>query len=238
MEVSPVWAQSVPWDVTRPVLVGTITHNPPYVLENPSAGIDLDLVREAFAHVGVEVEFVHAPLSRVQVLLETGKVDAMTTFRTIDGLCTNSDIISFWHDGITVPVESTAQISSIQDLAGMRVGMFPGAVEVLNYLTPADLATFRSSMIVYDREQLIRVLLYRRLDAYIGDYWALEYAYQQLASDQPRPYRVAHKFPPTPRRLCIRDEALVARFNAGVAAIKEGDLADRIRARYLEGDEP
>ncbi|SDE33511.1 substrate-binding periplasmic protein [Kordiimonas lacus] len=237
---SGAWAQPAPepWMEGRPVLVGTITHNPPYVFENPSAGIDLDLVTEAFAHVGLEVEFVHAPLSRVQVLLATGKVDAMTTFRTIEDLCVNSIPFSYWHDGISVPVESEAPISSIEDLKGMRVGMFPGAVKVLKYLTPEDVMTFGSSMIVYDREQLVRVLLYRRLDAYIGDYWALEYAYQQLASDQPRPYKVAVRFAPTPRQLCVRDEALVKRFNEGVATMLAGDAPARVRARYLQDGEP
>ncbi len=235
---SLAWESDTPsWEEGRPVIVGTISHNPPYVLENPSAGIDLDLVKEAFAQTGLEVEFVHAPLSRVQILMEAGKVDAMTTFSTKESLCTNSDVFSYWHDGISVPVESTDAIGSVKDLKGMRVGMFPGAVEVLAYLTPDDVATFGSSVTVYNRNQLIRMMLYRRLDAYIGDYWSLEYAYQQLASDEPRPFKVAVEFEPTPRRLCVRDKALVERFNEGVAAISASDLAETVRSRYLGENE-
>jgi|GEM_PF-1559170 len=232
--VQPLWAEPDTWQQGQPVIVGTITHNPPYVLEDPSSGIDLDMVAEAFSRAGLKVEFVHAPLSRVQVLLSSGKVDAMTTFSTNEDLCINSEIFSYWHDGISVPIESTDQIASVQDLKGMRVGMFPGAVDVLKELTPEDIASFGSSVTVYNRGQLIRMMLYRRLDAYIGDYWALEYAYQQLAADQPRPFKVAVRFPPTPRRLCVRDPALVKRFNDGVKALAEGDAAERIRARYLK----
>ncbi|NVJ98408.1 MAG: transporter substrate-binding domain-containing protein [Alphaproteobacteria bacterium] len=225
------------WPADRPVRVGTITNNPPYVLENPSAGIDLDLVAEAFARVGLKVEFHHAPLSRVQVLLETGKVDAMTTFRTNDTLCTNSVVFSHWHDGITVPRDIELEVKTVQDLAGLRVGMFPGAVKVLDNLSDYDISSFAMAMTVYDRNQLIKVLLYRRLDAYIGDYWALDYAFRQLAPDTPKPYRLAVAFEPTPRRLCVRNAALVERFNQGVAAMLADGTPERVRGRYLSDTE-
>lgn len=221
------------WPPDKPVRVGTITHNPPYVIENPSKGIDLDLVTAAFDHVGLKVMFQHAPLSRVQILLETGKVDAMTTFRTTDGLCTNSDVFSHWYDGITVPLATERDVQGVDDLAGLRVGMFPGAVMVLPNLTAAHVESFGRSIVVYNREQLIKMLNYNRLDAYIGDYWALEYAYRQLASERPKPYRVAVAFEPTPRRLCIRDEGLTALFNRGVAAVLASDTPAAVKARYL-----
>lgn len=224
------------WPKDKPVVIGTITHNPPYVLQNPSGGIDLDLIEAAFGHVGLKVEFTHAPLSRVQILLETNKVDAMTTFRTIEGLCVNSDVFSYWHDGISVPKQLEKEVATVQDLAGLRVGMFPGAVMVLPNLTEQDVSSFGSSVTVFNRGQLIKMLHYGRLDAYIGDYWALEYAYRQLTPDQPKPYRVAVEFEPTPRRLCIKNSALVEPFNRGVKDILAEGLPEKVKARYLGED--
>ncbi|WP_020401255.1 substrate-binding periplasmic protein [Kordiimonas gwangyangensis] len=234
--VSAQESKSFPQPVTKPkaFVVGTILHNPPYVTEHPSSGIDLDIIRAAMARSGVEVRFVHAPIARVEKLLENGSVDAITTFSTVGGLCENSDVFSEWHDGIIVPRDSNAAIRSASDLAGLKVGLFPGAEQVLATTLDPHVSSFGGKVTIFSAPLVLRMLRYNRIDAYIGDYWSIEYAQKNDLEfkNQPRLFDVAVKFPPTPRSLCIRDKEHLAMFNEGFAAAKAAGLVSGILSQY------
>ena len=215
-------------------VVGTILHNPPYVTEHPSSGIDLDIIRAAMAQSGTKVRFVHAPIARVEKLLENGLVDAITTFATIDGLCENSDVFSEWHDGIIVPRDSRFDVRAVSDLAGLKVGMFPGAEQVLASTLDPYAASFGGKVTIFSAPLVLRMLRYQRIDAYIGDFWSIEYAQKNDLEfkNQPRLFDVAVKFDPTPRSLCIRDKQHLALFNEGLAAAKMTGSVSEILAQY------
>ena len=180
------------------------------------------------------MEFVHAPIARVEKLLEGGLVDAMTTFRTEPGLCENSDVFSYWHDGVVVPRGNTRGITSLEGLHGLKVGMFPGAERVLAAQLGPHIDQFGKSVMIFSAPLVLRMLSYERVDAYIGDYWSLDYAQQHDLEfkNQQRLFDVVTRFEPTPRRLCIHSPERLKQFNAGLLkAREEGRLAD-ILARY------
>lgn len=219
-------------------VVGTILHNPPYVMEHPSAGIDLDIIKAAMAYAGVEVDFLHAPIARVEKLLENGSVDAMTTFRTQEGLCRNSDVFSYWHDGVVVPRGSGKNIEAIAGLAGLKVGMFPGAERVLADQLGPYLDAMESKVTIFSSPLVLRMLRYNRIDAYIGDYWSLEYAQRNDLEfkEQPRLFEGAVKLSPTPRSLCIRDQQRLVDFNEGLGKARAEGVLDEIVASYRRDD--
>jgi len=228
-----------PEQTNRPdkFVVGTILHNPPYVTENPSAGIDLDSVRAIMAYAGVEVEFLHAPIARVEKLLESGAVDAMTTFKSQEGVCANSNVFGYWHDGVVVPRGSTQKIQSLADLESLKVGMFPGAERVLAPQLSPYLDRMGSKVTIFSAPLVLRMLRYNRIDAYIGDYWSLEYAQQNDLEfkEQPRLFDIALKLPPTPRSLCVRDPQRLAEFNRGLDAAQAAGVLEEILASYRPG---
>jgi ABC-type amino acid transport substrate-binding protein len=215
-------------------VVGTILHNPPYVTEHPSAGIDLDSVRAIMAYEGVEVEFLHAPIARVEKLLESGAVDAMTTFKSQEAVCFNSNVFGYWHDGVVVPRGSEKNIQNLPDHEGLKVGMFPGAERVLAAQLGPYLERMGSKVTIFSAPLVLRMLRYNRIDAYIGDYWSLEYAQQNDLEfkEQPRLFDVAVQLPPTPRSLCIRDARRLAEFNRGLAAAQAAGVLEEILAAY------
>ena len=218
----------------KPFVVGTILHNPPYVTEHPSGGIDLDIIRAAMTYSDVEVRFVHAPIARVEKLLELGLVEAMTTFRSRDDLCENSDVFSHWHDGVSVPAGNGRGVDTLDDLAGLKVGMFPGAERVLAHELVPHIDNFGGRVNIFSTPLVLRMLRYSRIDAYIGDYWGLEYAQRHDLEfkGQPRLFDVAIRFPPTPRTLCIRGADRLAAFNRGLARAKADGKVAEITARY------
>jgi len=204
---------------SAPIRVGTILHNPPYVTENPSSGIDLDTIRTVYGSIGREVAFVHAPLSRVELLLKSGQIDAMTTVGTQKSQCVDSDIFGYWHDGISVPRLSSIKVMSVADLKGLTVGLFPGAETVLTQQLSPHAEGFADRITIYSTDLAVKMLAYERIDAYIGDVWGLEYAYQELSAKgevdtgEQKPFFTAVYFEPTPRRLCFRDNSQMAQFN-------------------------
>lgn len=215
------------------VTIGTILHNPPYVTENPSAGIDLDIIRAAFGAAGRDVSFTHAPISRVEFLLAEGRIDAMTTFRTSETQCHNSGVFSAWHDGVSVRRDLADRVTSIADLHGLRVGMFPGAERVLDHIIGDHVRTFDRRVTIFRTPLVVRMLRYGRIDAYIGDYWALEHAARaEKGGDEAPAFVTVVAFPPTLRRLCFLDDGLRQIFDSGLLQIRAAGDTDRIIGRY------
>ncbi|TNE63302.1 MAG: transporter substrate-binding domain-containing protein [Alphaproteobacteria bacterium] len=214
--------------------IGVIQHTPPYVTENPSSGLDNEIVRAAFGVEGRAVVFYHAPLSRLASLLVDDKVDAITSFDPQADGCFLSDIFTYWHDGVIVRAELRDKVHSVADLKGLRVGTFPHAEKALGDLLVPYVAGFSAQMAVF-RADLVAPMLERgRLDAYIGDLWTVAYAYREAAGDPAKslPYAVAVEFPPTPRYLCFSDADLVPVFNRGLAEIRKRGIHDAIVGRY------
>lgn len=215
------------------VKVGTIIHNPPYVFENPSAGIDVDIIREAFAYSGISVEIVHAYLSRMAVLLDAGRIDAMTAYRTRADQCELSEPYGHWHNSIVVRSGLELKIRSFDDLAGLKVGLFPQAKNIFGQPLIRASASFASETIIFTTPSALRMLSYDRLDAYIGDSWGLDYLFRQSAeANEPPPYKVAFAFEDTPRHLCFAVDDLRSAFNQGLNALKSSGRMEEIIGRY------
>ena len=219
-------------DIT--VRVGTIIHNPPYVMENPSSGIDVDTIREAFLAAGVRVEFVHAHLARLGLLLDHQRIDAMTAYRTRPDQCTQSNAFGTWHNGIIVRRGLEKPITSFADLAGLQVGMFLQAKDLFGKALTAHEDSFEGETIVHTTPSALRMLAYGRVDAYIGDSWGLDYLVKdQLHRGEERPYKVAVAFEPTPRQLCFHSDELREAFNTGLKAIRAEGIPAQIISKYL-----
>ncbi len=63
--------------VAEPLRVGVSFAIPPYVITHEDRGIELDLLREAFAGSDHVPEFTYLPLERTFRMLEEGKLDAI-----------------------------------------------------------------------------------------------------------------------------------------------------------------
>lgn len=226
-----VWAGQ---STNTTVVVGTIIHNPPYVMENPSSGIDVETIREAFQATGVKVEFVHAPLARLGLLLDHQRIDAMTAYRTRPDQCTQSDVFGTWHNGIVVRRGLQKTVTSFADLAGLQVGMFLQAKDLFGSALTDHEASFEGETIVHTTPSALRMLAYGRIDAYIGDSWGLDYLIKdQILRGEERPYKVAVAFEPTPRQLCFHNDELRESFNRGLKIIHAEGISAQIISKYL-----
>ena len=69
-----------------PVRIGMPLENPPYIYENPSDGLDVQVIRGVFDWADIKVVFVHAPLVRLPLLLDNGLVDGFISFSHVSTL--------------------------------------------------------------------------------------------------------------------------------------------------------
>ncbi|MFB2855663.1 hypothetical protein ACE1BL_11775 [Aeromonas allosaccharophila] len=116
--------------LAQPLKVGVSFAIPPYVIEGDNRGIELDLLKEAFAGSGYEPSFEYLPLERTFRLFESGKLDAIINVRPgmVDTLFLTRPVITFHNRIFSL---RTTHISTLDDLHSKRVTAFQRARIIL-----------------------------------------------------------------------------------------------------------
>ena len=125
-----LWALPLVWAVACGAAAETLRiatgELPPYAsAARPDKGISLDIVRRAFAKVGIQVEYVFLPWTRAHVEALDGKWDATAAwgrnperdkgFLISDNVLTEQWLVLYRSD-------RSFAWSSLQDLKGLRIG--------------------------------------------------------------------------------------------------------------------
>ena len=116
--------------IAEPLRVGVSFAIPPYVITHEDRGIELDLLREAFAGSDHVPEFTYLPLERTFRMLEEGKLDAIINVRPgmLSRAHLSQAVITFHNRVFTL--DKTA-FKSVRDLQTLRVSAFPRARQIL-----------------------------------------------------------------------------------------------------------
>ncbi|MEH8203969.1 hypothetical protein Q7I36_21440 [Aeromonas veronii] len=116
--------------LATPLKVGVSFAIPPYVIESNQSGIELDLLKEAFAGSGYEPSFEFLPLERTFRLFESGKLDAIINVKPgmVDPHVLTQPVITFHNRIFTL---SSTHISTLDDLHSKRVTAFQRARIIL-----------------------------------------------------------------------------------------------------------
>ncbi|MFC3050715.1 substrate-binding periplasmic protein [Kordiimonas pumila] len=215
--------------------IAVLLEIPPYIIEENSTGLEPDIIRAVFAEENIAVNFIHVPLARMSAILHDRIVDGVASFITEKGLCDVSDPFVYWHDGVIVRNAVAADVASLDDLAGMRVGSFPNAVfvypDVINQvhnITPSYVTVHRAQLVV-------KMFEHGRIDAYIGNYISLNYIHdvEDGHSAEERPFTVVEKFDLYPRTMCFLRPVITDIFNRGLEKLKKKPIYDQILQKYI-----
>ncbi|WCL55480.1 substrate-binding periplasmic protein [Gimibacter soli] len=215
-----------------PLVIGTMQEVPPYVFEHPSRGIDIDIIRAAFARMGREVVIMHVPTLRLERLLSSGRAHAISVNSADVKGCIPSQPFSYWRDAVLVRKGLPKGVYSMIDLAGLNVATFPKAERALGNALKPFIRYFGSYNYLINTDAL-DLLQRGRLDAYIGDRLLVEYSLNERGWEGELPYELAFDLPPTPRLLCFSDKAMAARFDAALAEIQAAGADQQINNVYL-----
>jgi len=146
------------------------THFPPYKIKAPSkegqhSGIDLDIMRAAFAKVGYTPNFLFYPWKRTLKMATQGEVDGLCgcNYRPErEQIFVFSDTIGDQSQGVFINDMSLVQdVSSLNDLAGQNVAVVRGYSihKELSKYPDIDIAEANNDA------QLLRMLNAGRIDA-------------------------------------------------------------------------
>jgi len=204
--------------------VGITSGSPPYVFRvEEGRGLDLDILRAIIKRMGEKPDFMHVPFARRSLVLTSNKVDAVTFWTMPKGVtCHASKPYRFWRNAL-FSVHKKG-VPSTGD-AMKRTGIFMGSEHLRGYLKNLGI-DYDSLQRIYTVNAGVRMMLYGRLDSYIGDYPTVIYNFHKEDPKGEFEAHILHFFPPMPQRLCFRNKAKAAAFNAALdALLKENPTA-------------
>lgn len=221
-----------------PLKVGVSFAIPPYVIESHQSGIELDLLKEAFAGSGYEPSFEFLPLERTFRLFESGKLDAIINVRPgmVDPHVLTQPVITFHNRIFTL---RSTHISTLDDLHSKRVTAFQRARIILG----GAFATMANQNPHYEEvaKQQVQVhqLMRGRVDAVVLEERVFYYYLDQLiataqASEhyERNQVRQADLFPPTVYHFAFRAADARNLFDKRLEAMRQDGRYHQIFAAY------
>ncbi|PTS81446.1 polar amino acid ABC transporter [Aeromonas sp. HMWF036] len=222
----------------KPLKVGVSFAIPPYVIESNQRGIELDLLKEAFAGSGYEPSFEFLPLERTFRLFESGKLDAIINVRPgmVDPHVLTQPVITFHNRIFTL---RSTHINTLDDLHSKRVTAFQRARIILG----GAFATMANQNPHYEEvaKQQVQVhqLMRGRVDAVVLEERVFYYYLDQLiATSQAGEHyernqvRQADLFPPTVYHFAFRAADARNLFDKRLEAMRQDGRYHQIFAAY------
>lgn len=222
------------------VHIGFGQDKPPYVI-NEESGLEIDLVKAAFATQNTEVVIRLFPRKTLyqQVKKRLDGASSLTT-KENDGLFYSTPYLVFFNVLVT-KTESHIIANNVDDLAGLRISSWQGASHLLgpelqhlihqNHQIPT---TYHE---VNAQTQQISMLLTNRADALIIDRNIFRWYWLKLPDTDKFEYNIHQIFPRTSvYQAAFRTEELRDRFNAGLIAIRNNGTYDAIWQSYFDGE--
>lgn len=224
--------------LAKPLKVGVSFAIPPYVIKDTHRGIELDLLKEAFAGSGYEPSFEFLPLERTFRLFESGKLDAIINVRPgmVDPHFLTRPVITFHNRIFTL---GSTHISTLDDLHTKRVTAFQRARIILG----GAFATMANQNPHYEevakQQGQVHQLMRGRVDAVVLEERVFYYYLDQLiaAAQTGERYernqvRQADLFPPTVYHFAFRAADVRNLFDERLEAMRQDGRYRQIFAAY------
>ena len=224
--------------LAQPLKVGVSFAIPPYVIEGDNRGIELDLLKEAFAGSGYDPSFEYLPLERTFRLFESGKLDAIINVRRgmVDTLFLTRPVITFHNRIFTL---RTTHISTLDDLHSKRVTAFQRARIILG----GEFAAMANQNPHYEevakQQGQVHQLMRGRVDAVVLEERVFYYYLDQLIATaqagehyERNQVRQADLFPPTVYHFAFRTADARNLFDKRLEAMHQDGRYHQIFAAY------
>lgn len=218
---------------------------PPYVIQETDSGLEVDIIRQAFAEVGHRAVFVYLPNPRLSLALASGDVDGVATDRVHDltsevkrPLYCSVTTLKYRNFAIS-RLSNGHTITCVKDLEGKRVLAFHNACKHLGqeYAKAVQRAHYRE---LADQSLHAGMLYADRTDVLISDkrifaYWRRELAksFKSKEQDLAQPLVFHAIFDPMPRAVFFVEKELRDDFDKGFRTIQERGDIKTIAAQYL-----
>lgn len=229
---------------------GTITASPrapvsiairqdvaPYVSDEGTAGLELDIVKAVFNETNYRPVYTQLPRVRMIQTFSAGALDGVLTSNiTVDGEgCLTNWYIEHQNVGLTLASKGVP-FHSLQDVANHSVITFDGATRYLGAKFAAEAK--RSPRYVESSDQNVHVSLvyFGNFDVAIGDEWILRLAQVKQKEEDGTylPLTIHRILPTTLYGARFHDVAICDAFNNGLEIIRQNGTYDRIVRDHID----
>ena len=195
---------------------------PPYIVQEQVSGIELDIIKAAFATQNINVNFIHMPLGRILNGYTSMKAEGVTLapaeFQE-NNIVLSTPYISYQNVVVSLK-ESELLVEELAALQGKRVAAFQLASSLLGDEYRESIAACKHYVEVADQEKQIRLLFEQKVDALVIDknifyyYW-----HNQTDGIFNKDVQLSHIFPERRYRAGFRNQQLADVFNSGLSQI-------------------
>ena len=237
-EPAPAAAASAAAPAARVYVVGTDAAYAPFEWQNEKGeivGFSIDLVTAIAQKAGIQVKFVNTPWEGIFNALNQGDRDLLVSSITITPERKQTmDFSAPYFDAYQlIAVKADSKVARFDDLKALKVGVQTGttgdeAISKLQGKTSANIKRFESTPLA------LKELEAGGVDAVVADNGVVV---NYVANNAGSKFKTVADpaFAPEQYGIPVKkgNAELLARINAGLAAIKADGSYDRIQAKYL-----
>jgi polar amino acid transport system substrate-binding protein len=144
---------------------------PPFIIEESDNGMQLDIIRAAFAKVDHTVNFIYIPINRHFGIYDKWNIDGVITlpeFELRSDMFLSIPYIDYQNIVVTL-ADSHLNVDSFSDLTNIKVAAFQNASKYLQVEFTTAVASSNSYVEVADQYNQLAMLYAKRVDAIVLD---------------------------------------------------------------------
>ncbi len=221
------------------VEIGVSFAIPPYVITDTDQGIELDILREAFAVTGHRVEFHYLPLARTFLQLNAGHIDGVINIKKgmMDNVFYSDIVITFHNYGISLKKRGYPDFRDLDFLKDKSIVAFQKAQTILGKeFADATRSNKKYEETAEQHLQVYRLFLERNADIIIMEKQIFNFyrkqVFRAIGSVAEQPVKFHNIFPPSKYRFAFRAKQIRDDFDRGLETIRENGGYERIMKKY------
>ncbi len=228
------------------ISIGISFSIPPWVIKETETGLELDILKEAFAVKGHSIKAHYLPLARAFESFDSGKVEAVINVKKgmVNGFYSDL-VVSFQNCAISL-ADNEFVINDINDLQDKRIVAFQRASTILG--KDFKNMTLKNTRYreISDQSLQVKQLFKKRVDVVISEKNIFKYFHNQSlleslngeavfginASDLDLKVKYDCIFPPSHYHYAFTSEKIRDDFNYGLKTIRENGTYNKIFSNY------
>jgi len=210
---------------------------PPFVIErnNENMGIQLEVIKAAFATEKREVKFLHLPLSRSFASIEKWHSDGTITLPSNyerAGVYLSSPYINY-HNVLVTLSEEEHRLDNVNDLVGKKIVAFQTAQNFLGPEYAYAVARAQDYREMADQGKQVEMLFARRAEVLVLDISIFKYFLLKNHDEKYNlPYKIHSIFPQANYSAGFKSQLIRDEFERGLKAIKADGTYQKIIDKY------
>jgi ABC-type amino acid transport substrate-binding protein len=205
-------------------------------MANSNNGIEVDIIRSAFAARGITVKPQYVSQPRLASVLDHPEIDAVATLGRQSGIRAYYSNTYIIYEDVAITLKSRQiKLTQVADLSRYNVLAFSRAPIYLGAEFRAMASTNPHYAEVADQLNQNRLLYRGAIDVVIADrriFQWMDRKQEQQFHEKTLPVNMYHLFAPTAYQLACRSLQLCETFNQGLKAIQSNGEYDRILNTY------